>query len=694
MADDLSTSLISGAIRFTGLGSGTDFDSLVTQLVEVEKTNTNRLETWRAEWEQKSDAFDALSVAMLNLNTTLSSMNTADEFLIKTVASSNSTAMTASATSEAEQGSHLVTVVSMATTDMHMGAAIFSSPEDVISGGSAGTFSFTYGNRQISVDVTSTTTLSQFAKLINSDPENRNYVRASMINDGSGFRLQIRGMDLGAGNDFIIDESLTSSELLANFGQSQFIETQNSGNAQLVVDGWPHTATPTADTLTAAITGSTPASVVSGAGGAFKFTYAGNIFSVSLSSTTTYAELATAVNIAVLARLPSSAFQASALTNASGDLEFTLTGDPGSANQISIVNMPGTSATTLQSDKFTQILGATDGYIERPTNTVSDVIAGVAMNLAAPGSTTLTTSIDAAAVIQNVQTFVDGINTVLTLIKEQTQVTTEGKEVNSSILTGNYGVQMIQQNLKNILSRKGLGFDFDMDPFVSLGSLGITTDTNEGSATFGLLVFDKGAFSSALASEPDAVGRLFSADMYPSTKETVDGVPTESPNFRYASSIRGVTSAGDFSVSYEVSATGEVISASINGYAARIEGTKITADGDGNPARGLAIEVLNLSEARIFNGQIQIKSGKTEELYQEIKKLTDPLTGTLDILKDNYQDIMDSIDEKIAYEERRLTLLESNLRLKFANLEALLGTYESIQTQLESQIKSLSGSSK
>lgn len=70
------------------------------------------------------------------------------------------------------------------------------------------------------------------------------------------------------------------------------------------------------------------------------------------------------------------------------------------------------------------------------------------------------------------------------------------------------------------------------------------------------------------------------------------------------------------------------------------------------------------------------------------------MTGTLDILKDNYQDIMDSIDEKIAYEERRLTLLESNLRLKFANLEALLGTYESIQTQLESQIKSLSGSSK
>lgn len=90
---------------------------------------------------------------------------------------------------------------------------------------------------------------------------------------------------------------------------------------------------------------------------------------------------------------------------------------------------------------------------------------------------------------------------------------------------------------------------------------------------------------------------------------------------------------------------------------------------------------------------MQIKSGKTEELIQEIKKLTDPLSGTLEILKDNYQDIMDSIDEKIAYEERRLALLEKNLRLRFANLEAVLGNYNNISTQISSQIKSLSGSS-
>jgi flagellar hook-associated protein 2 len=73
--------------------------------------------------------------------------------------------------------------------------------------------------------------------------------------------------------------------------------------------------------------------------------------------------------------------------------------------------------------------------------------------------------------------------------------------------------------------------------------------------------------------------------------------------------------------------------------------------------------------------------------------LTDSTTGTLEVLKDNYQDIMDSIDDKIAYEERRLALMEKNLRLRFANLEAILGTYDNISTQLSSQISSLSSKS-
>lgn len=686
MADDLTSSLVSGSIRFTGLGSGTDFDTMITKLVEIEQTRTKRLESWRAGWEAKSEAFDSLSASMLSLKTSLDSMNTTDEFLVKQVASSNATALTAKAGSSAEESTHQVDVVALATNDMHMGTVIFSSQDAVISGGSDGTFAFSIGSRQVSVNVTSTTTLTQFANLINSDPDNRNYVRASVVNDGSGYRLQIRGMDLGAGNDFIVDDASTSASLLTNFSKNKFIETQNAGNAQLRVDGFPLLPpTQTEDILKATITGKASTDAVATTASTFKFAYAGSLYSVSVASSDTYADLAANINTAV-------GFSMASVADVSGNVELTLTGQDGANRQISIINAPGTTVGNLQPANFVQLQGATDGYIERGTNSISDIIPGVTMSLTSTGSTTLTTSMDSASVIQKVQTFVDAVNSVLQEIKDQTQVTTVGSSVSGSLLTGNYGLQMIQQKLKNILAQKGIGFDYDMDPIVSLGSVGITTDSTQGSPTFGMLVFDQNAFSAALNTSPDAVARLFSADYYPSTKEFVGGVAVESSNFKFDSAIKGVTNAGEYAISYTVDALGKIVSANINGFAASIDGNKIVAVGGDNPARGLALEVMNLT-AGSYSGQVQIKSGKTEELAQEIKKLTDPQSGTLEILKDNYQDIMDSIDDKIAYEERRLELLEKNLRLRFARLEALLGTYDNISTQLSSQIKGLSSSS-
>lgn len=686
MADDLTSSLVSGSIRFTGLGSGTDFDSMVTKLIEVEQVRTKRLEYWRAGWEAKSEAFDTLSATMLSLKTSLDAMNTTDEFLVKNALSSNSIAVTATAGSSAEESTHQVDVLSLATNDMHMGAEIFSSPDAVISGGADGTFVFTAGSRQVAVNVTGTTTLSQFASLINNDADNRNYVRASVVNDGSGYRLQIRGMDLGAGNDFIVDDAETSANLLLNFGQDRFIETQNAGNAKLRVDGFPiDPPTATSDMIKATFAGKTTTDTFATVDGTFKFAYDGALHSVAVTTADTYATLADKINTAV-------GFTMATATDVSGNVELTLEGVAGSDKQITIVNSPGTTIGELQPGAFAQIQGATDGYFERKANSISDIIPGVTMNLASTGSTTITTSLDPEAVTEKVRTFVEAVNSVLQEVKNQTQVTSVGENVSGSLLTGNYGLQMIQQKLKNILAEKGVGFDYDMDAIVSLGSVGITTDTVQGSPTFGLLVFDENAFSSALRTDPDAVARLFSADQYPSTKEMVDGVAVESSNFKFESSIKGITDAGEYAVQYTVDAGGTITSASINGYAASIDGTKIVATGEGNPARGLSLEVINLT-AGSYSGSVQIKSGKTEELIQEIKKLTDPLSGTLEILKDNYQDIMDSIDEKIAYEERRLALLEKNLRLRFANLEAVLGNYNNISTQISSQIKSLSGSS-
>ena len=559
----------SGSIRFSGLGSGTDFDSIITQLLEIEKSHMYKLQSWRTEWEDKSAAFDELSSAMLSLDSTLQDMNTTEEFLIKQASSSNSTAITANATSAGEIGSHVLTVNRLATTDVHMGNTVFASSTTSVTS-TAAQFSLTYASAHaITIDVPANATLSQVATLINSDPENQNYVKASLVNDGTGYRLQLRGMDLGDGNNIVINDTVTT---LADFKAAKFDTAQAAQDAQLKLDGWP-----------------------------------------------------------------------------------------------------------------------ASGYIERSTNSVDDLVSGVTLNLLATGTSTITTSVDNDAILESVQTFVEQVNTVIQLVQEQTKVTTSGESANGSILTGNYGVQFISQSIKNILVEKGIGFDRNLDALTSLASVGITTDSDEGSATFGQLILDESAFTDALSADPDSVAKLFSADYDIDAYETIGSTTTTAANYKVASLIRGVTAAGEYAISYTVSG-GAVTSATINGYPAGIDGNKITAVGSSNAARGLALEVVNLTAGTV-NGKVQIKSGKIEELSAKVQQMTDSNNGTLEILKNNYQDIMDAIDDKIAYEETRFTLKEQNLRRKFANLESVLGTYDSISTQLSSQIKSLSSSS-
>ena len=64
--------------------------------------------------------------------------------------------------------------------------------------------------------------------------------------------------------------------------------------------------------------------------------------------------------------------------------------------------------------------------------------------------------------------------------------------------------------------------------------------------------------------------------------------------------------------------------------------------------------------------------------------------GPLHILDDNYDDITAMIDDKIAYEQRRISTYASNLRKRFSKVDSMLGTYDKMQSQLESQIKQLS----
>jgi flagellar hook-associated protein 2 len=335
-------------------------------------------------------------------------------------------------------------------------------------------------------------------------------------------------------------------------------------------------------------------------------------------------------------------------------------------------------------------IGATN-WLSRDSNTVTDVVPGVTLNLKkADANTTLQIGIstDTAAVKENIKTFVNQVNEVRTLIQTITKVdTTDAKNPQGSILTGNYAVQMISTQLKDICADKGLGFNYYSvsgntttgDYFSSLSQLGITTDADQGSTTSGLLVLDDTVLNSALSTDPDSVAKLFAADYLGES---------DSSNFSYLSHIGGTTQPGSYAVSIVTSGAG-ISSATINGHAAGIDGWRITG-ASGYDEAGLVIQLDNQTLNSTMTGTVNLKLGKAGEMIEKLKALTSSTDGPLHILEENYGDITTSIDKKIEYETSRIAKLKQTMQDKYARLDALLSKLSQQQTQLTSAIDQLS----
>ncbi|MFP4083306.1 MAG: flagellar filament capping protein FliD [Desulfonatronovibrio sp.] len=552
--EELPESSESTGINFTGLGSGTDFNQMIEQLIKIEQRRVARLELWKSEWDEKTEAFQELNSSMVSLRSNLADMDSVDKFFLKNTASSNESVLSATSNSDAEEGTYEIEVGALAQNHILFSDEGFASKDEAVNESGDNTFSYTYAGKEVTVDIPDNTSLSNFANILNNDPNNPG-IRASIVNQGDKYYLQLRGMDQGADNTITINDT---TNIAAFSSDAKFTTTQDAQNSRIKVDGWPAGA----------------------------------------------------------------------------------------------------------------------DWIERDTNSISDVIDGLTFNLYGTGTSRVTVENDNEAIKEQVYSFVDQVNEVLTMINEQTKVDESGE---GSLLTGNYGLQMVKSRLKNIMSTIGIGFDRQAggDTFPSLSTIGITTDAERGSPTFGLLKIDEEELDNALNSDPQAVAELISGDVEPDTN---------SPDFRFGSLVKGVTRPGIFDVEYEVDGAGNITSATIDGKTAGIDDNYITAkEGD---ARGLSIQVDNLN-AGTYQGNVRLKSGKVNEISDALKELTDSSDGTLNILKDNYKDIIRNIDNKIEYEERRIARMEKDLRMKFARLEELLGHYDGLQQSLNSQIAKL-----
>lgn len=358
--------------------------------------------------------------------------------------------------------------------------------------------------------------------------------------------------------------------------------------------------------------------------------------------------------------------------------------------------------------------------IESSSNMVSDVVEGITFNLYDVGSANISVKLDKDGIKENVESFVEAVNNVRTKIKELTQYDSSKQVIEpeyadsqfdmqqGSVLTGNYGVQIMSSTLRSITASQGLGFvhgtdAYAGDVFSALSQIGIMTNANEGSDNYGLLEINEikqadsitatMSLDEALDKDAEAVARLFAA--------TLDPTVHNQGEFGYHSSVGGITGAGTFDVKYSIDENGVLSNVTVGGKKAQYnaETQQITAlEGE---AKGLVLTVFNFEEGE-YDGKVSLRRGKVNELLdalqgdgtQEGSKMLDKRYGSLSILEDEYTTIIKNINKKIIAEDERLLVWERRMRARFARLEATLAEYNQINESLKSQIESMSPSSK
>ena len=245
-------------VSSAGIGSGLDVNSIITQLMAVEKQPLNTLQTKASTIQSTVSAYGAIKSSVSTLNDLATKLASATTWAQTTVASSNTSAVTATA-SGATPGSYSVQVQSLASVQT-LASSVFASSAATPGAGTLnielgtwgpGQTSFTPKSGATSIDITvaATDTLNDVRDKINAAGAG---VTALIMTDAGGSRLLMRSNTSGADNAF-----RTSGVSALSYDTASKVMTQNqtAANAAATVNGLAVTSS--TNTLTNIVDGLT-----------------------------------------------------------------------------------------------------------------------------------------------------------------------------------------------------------------------------------------------------------------------------------------------------------------------------------------------------------------------------------------------------------------------------------------------------
>jgi flagellar hook-associated protein 2 len=221
------------AASFGGLVSGLDTQSIVTQLMAIERRPLTVLQTKKSTQNKLLSIYSDASTKLAAIRSAAQGLDTVRGFRKVKATSADDEIFTASASSAANPGNHAIKVMRLAQAEMEVSQGYATVNDSV----GQGTFSFTLdGAAAFSVTTTSDMTLAGLRDAINaSDAE----VSATILNDGdpaSPYRLVITADDTGKAIAFTSNFTGGTPPAFTD-GANPGDPGQKAQTAQVIVDG-------------------------------------------------------------------------------------------------------------------------------------------------------------------------------------------------------------------------------------------------------------------------------------------------------------------------------------------------------------------------------------------------------------------------------------------------------------------------
>ncbi|MBI4733244.1 MAG: flagellar filament capping protein FliD [Rubrobacteridae bacterium] len=487
--------------RIGGLASGIDTNSLIEQLMAIERRSSQLLQTKKQTTGWKKDLWGDVKGILKDLDTSVEALLKRSTMLARGTTTSDDEVLTATATSDAALANYTVNVTSLASsTKLTSGTLADNDDDNIVDeievSNSSGTSVYT---ANVTAGITFNDIMAAFE---NEDVQSATGVTVtySSTTDKITATTSAPGgnLNMGSGGDtsnfltvvglLTADRSGDTKTSVSHFGKIRTTQTLANGN------------------YATAITGD--------ADGNGEFTING--VSISYNKNTD-----TLKN--VIDRINSSAAGVNANYDSMQDrLVFTnkntgslsITRSDVTGNFLTAVDALTGATETAGTNATVTIAGINNGNpISSASNTITDIVAGVTFNAVKLGAATITVDKDNSKAKEAIKNMVNAYNTAVDVIN--TKLTEEKVEKPESIyeskkglLRGDRQLADIKYNLVDETMSAIAGLSTSLD---ELSDIGITIDSTNFWKS-GKLVLDEAKLDEALAEDPAAVADLFFKD--------------------------------------------------------------------------------------------------------------------------------------------------------------------------------------